>query len=61
VIWAEQSNLYERAATEMEEVINAYRKFFGKFRSRKASEDHGHRQNVISRENKVWGGEMYSS
>jgi hypothetical protein len=45
----------------MEEVINAYRMFFGKFRSWKALEDHGQRQNVISRENKVWVGEMYSN
>jgi len=37
----------------MEELIKAYRRFVGRFRGRKALEDHGHRQNVISRENKV--------
>jgi hypothetical protein len=45
----------------MEEVINAYKMFVGRFRGRKALEDHGHGQNVISQENKVWSGEMYSS
>lgn len=45
----------------MEEVINAYRKSVGRFRGRKVLEVHGHNQNVISRENKVWSGEMYSN
>jgi hypothetical protein len=43
----------------MEEVKRAYKMFVVRYRGRKALEDHRHRENVISRENKVRSGEMY--